>query len=337
MRVFSLFLLVLLFCFPVSVRAQDAPIDFIFPLECTLGTDCVTVNYVDQQPGEGHADYECGRKTYDGHKGVDFAVPNRRDMVRGVNVIAARTGRVLRIRDGEDDAIKTEKQFQAVKASGKECGNGVLIEHENGWKSYYCHLKKGSVLVQPGDAVVEGQAIAQVGQSGFSEFPHLHFSVLDKNGRYIDPFTGLRQQTACNMEQASLWRTPMKYVPFTLFDAGFAAVIPDFTALQQGEYKKPDFIVKDSDALIYWVAFYHAVQGDQVTMTITTPTGLLFHKRSFTLEENKKRPSYFYAGKKTDNAPLMSGDYIGRTEFVRKDASGIIVHRHVYEHMIHVK
>ena len=320
---------------PLYAASEDG-IDFIFPVQCTLGTDCFTVNYVDQGAGDSHVDYECGRKTYDAHKGTDFAVPNRKDLQRGVNVLAARAGKVLRVRNGESDRFKSEDEFEAIKTAGKECGNGVLVEHESGWQSLYCHLKEDSIIVKPGQSVEEGEKLAQIGQSGFSEFPHLHFSVL-KDGLYLDPFTGLVKESGCGFEQNSLWRTPIAYEPFTLFDQGFAVTPPDFKAVQRGLYDRPDFIALDAPSLVYWNAFYQAVEGDEVTMTITDPQGHLFHQRHFVLERNKKRPSYYYAGLKTRSRPLMVGDYIGRTQFVRKDQSGQVVAQNIYETMIHVK
>ena len=42
------------------------------------------------------------------------------------------------------------------------------------------HLRSGSILVAPGDAVDEGQLLAQVGHSGNSTAPHLHFQLMDR-------------------------------------------------------------------------------------------------------------------------------------------------------------
>ncbi len=42
------------------------------------------------------------------------------------------------------------------------------------------HAKKGSILVSPGDFVQEEQKIAEVGHSGNSTAPHLHFQLMDR-------------------------------------------------------------------------------------------------------------------------------------------------------------
>jgi murein DD-endopeptidase MepM/ murein hydrolase activator NlpD len=57
-------------------------------------------------------------------------------------------------------------------------GNHVVIKH-GGEYSLYAHLKPGSVLVKPEEAVTRGQQIAVVGSSGSSTEPHLHFQVCD--------------------------------------------------------------------------------------------------------------------------------------------------------------
>ena len=58
-------------------------------------------------------------------------------------------------------------------------GNYVILRHAGGEFSQYVHLKQGSVRVKAGDTVRRGQVIGQLGQSGNSTEPHLHFQVTD--------------------------------------------------------------------------------------------------------------------------------------------------------------
>lgn len=58
-------------------------------------------------------------------------------------------------------------------------GNYVVVRHAGGEFSHYGHLKQGSVRVKAGDAVTRGQAIAQLGHTGNSTEPHLHFQLTD--------------------------------------------------------------------------------------------------------------------------------------------------------------
>ena len=56
-------------------------------------------------------------------------------------------------------------------------GNHVIIDHGDGEFSVYAHLKPGSVRVRVGERVAQGSQIGQVGSSGNSTEPHLHFQV----------------------------------------------------------------------------------------------------------------------------------------------------------------
>jgi murein DD-endopeptidase MepM/ murein hydrolase activator NlpD len=63
---------------------------------------------------------------------------------------------------------------------GSSVGNHVTIRHEkDGVVEYstYAHLKTGSVRVKVGDRVVQGQVIAQVGDTGDTPVVHLHFQI----------------------------------------------------------------------------------------------------------------------------------------------------------------
>ena len=78
----------------------------------------------------------------------------------------------------------------AVGSQPGSCGNYVRLDHGGGLVTLYCHLSR--VLVSPGQLVVAGDRIAEVGSSGNSTGPHLHFEVLS-GGRLLDPTAWLRQ------------------------------------------------------------------------------------------------------------------------------------------------
>ena len=158
------------------------------PVNCTLGTECFVQQMPDVDPSSGVLDPLCGVTTYEGHDGWDIRLRSLRDIGQDVPVLAVGNGRVARARDGIDDQIYVDVRDK-TQVADRECGNGVVIEHGNGLSSQYCHLKKGSILSQPGAQVQKGQPIGAIGSSGFAEFPHIHLSVR-RDGKLVEPLTG---------------------------------------------------------------------------------------------------------------------------------------------------
>ncbi len=175
--------ILLLFCgLPATVGAGD----FDLPLDCTLGETCWIMNYPDQQPGPGVTDSACGPRSYDGHKGTDFAIRDLQTMRSGVAVRAIAVGTVLRLRN---TLPEHGLSFLPDQIKGRECGNGVVVRHADGWESQYCHLRQSSVGVKRGDHVARGVALGEVGMSGKTAFPHVHLS-LRRHGQLVDPLNG---------------------------------------------------------------------------------------------------------------------------------------------------
>lgn len=125
------------------------------PLTCTLGQTCWVANYVDVDGTRGVHDFRCKNRSYDGHDGVDFAIRDLAVMSQGVPVVASAEGTVKNVRDGVEDIALTD-QASRERVKGRECGNGVVIDHEGNWQTQYCHMKKGSLLVKAGDRIEAG-------------------------------------------------------------------------------------------------------------------------------------------------------------------------------------
>ena len=169
------------------------------PVTCTVGTDCWVQQYADHDPGKGATDFACGVASYDGHDGTDIRALNTASRI---DVVAAAAGTVKAVRDGvADNLVKTEADRAAV--SKIECGNGVVVAHEDGWETQYCHLRKGSVVVKAGDQVQVGTKLGVIGYSGEAAFPHVHLSVR-KDGKKVDPFSA-DGMTDCKAADKSLW------------------------------------------------------------------------------------------------------------------------------------
>lgn len=58
-------------------------------------------------------------------------------------------------------------------------GNYVVLDIGKGRFALYGHLKPGSVRVKPGQRVKAGDVVGQLGNSGNSDAPHLHFHLTD--------------------------------------------------------------------------------------------------------------------------------------------------------------
>ena len=94
------------------------------------------------------------------HNGIDIAAPP------GTPVYAAREGTVI--------AVGSDTVF----------GNYIEIEHQGGYSSFYGHLNK--FFVELHDQVNSSMIIAEVGSTGRSTGPHLHFEIR-RDGKSKDP------------------------------------------------------------------------------------------------------------------------------------------------------
>lgn len=94
------------------------------------------------------------------HTGLDFAADT------GTGVDSADAGKVI------------------TAGSGGAYGNLVEIRHTDGTKTRYAHLN--DIDVKVGQKVSRGQHIGEVGSTGNSTGPHLHFEVL-QGKKHLDP------------------------------------------------------------------------------------------------------------------------------------------------------
>lgn len=100
----------------------------------------------------------------------------------GQPVRAAGAGTVVATRDGQPDntVIGSENLWRPrpwAEDPMTDAGNFVLIDHGNAEFSLTSHLRAGSVRVGRGDRVRAGDLIGEVGNSGSSRGPHLHYEL----------------------------------------------------------------------------------------------------------------------------------------------------------------
>ena len=68
-------------------------------------------------------------------------------------------------------------------------GNYVILKHSGQYQTLYGHLTR--YLVRRGQRVQQGETIGELGTTGYSTGPHLHFSVFH-NGQPVDPLRFLK-------------------------------------------------------------------------------------------------------------------------------------------------
>ncbi len=141
--------------------------------------------YVTAYRDDGGVDWDCGDLFYDGHRGSDFGGGSFAGMDEGRDITAAATGEVVYTHDGEFDRCTTGDCY-----GGGGFGNHVQIRHASGQQTTYGHMKQFSVAVTVGQIVQCGDFLGQMGSSGYSTGPHLHFAVNDVYGSSADPFEG---------------------------------------------------------------------------------------------------------------------------------------------------
>ncbi|MFV0623288.1 M23 family metallopeptidase [Sphingomonas sp. ac-8] len=98
------------------------------------------------------------------HRGTDFAAPT------GTPIFAAGDATV---------------SFAGPKGAN---GNFVRLRHDNGWETLYLHMNRIAGGIAPGARVLQGTQIGEVGTTGRSTGPHLHYEV-HIDGNPVDPLS----------------------------------------------------------------------------------------------------------------------------------------------------
>ncbi len=302
--------------------AAPPPFELIVPVACTVGTDCFLQHYPDWTTGEGREDYMCGTQTYDGHDGTDIRLKDLHMMAAGVPVVAAAPGIVVGLRDGEDDAIvMTDERRAAVE--GKDCGNGVVIAHGQGWRTQYCHLREGSVNVLENQRVTRGQPLGLVGSSGASEFPHLEF-ILRRGEDVVDPFVGAVPAGGCGQPRDPLWTADaqevLTYERSAVISVGFA---DGPLSLVDAEAPKPPPGLT-APALVAYGHVINIEAGDVLEVTLDGPEGRIADNGGL-LEEPEARRLIFTGRRRAPGVEAWPpGRYVARVTISRDGETAVL-------------
>lgn len=172
-------------------------------------TDCgyyYVSAYVDMNTTSGQIqDWNCGTRTYDGHRGIDIVpwpfIWNKMDN-NLAEVIAAAPGTIIAKVDGNPDRV-----CNGV-GGGSTSNNYITVQHADGSRTLYIHMKTGSLTTKTiGQTVAAGEYLGILGSAGQSTGVHLHFEVRSDGtfANYIDPNFG-----TCNSGIGSSWWSNQK-------------------------------------------------------------------------------------------------------------------------------
>lgn len=275
-----------------TASASDTPPEFslLWPVDCALGDTCWIARYPDKYTDKTATDYTCGFRTQEGHDGTDIAVSDLSALDTSIAVRAAADGVVWRVRDGVKDQILKPGDEDTVSKIG--CGNVVIMQHPGGWQTNYCHLKNGSILVEPGQPITKGKRIGAVGVSGLTEFPHLHFMVrrkIDGTMVSVDPFDGQPLTETCHTEKnddGGLWDTPVAYQKTALMPPLVTERRAERTEIWQ---LQPSSLSANARVLYFQTRGFHVKEGDVWTLQLTAPDGTLFRNRKETQSRSRQR------------------------------------------------
>lgn len=149
---------------------------------------------------------------------------NRAFPAFGAPLLAVADATVVRASDGQRDHLSRnslpalaylmliEGNVRSILGAHRIIGNHVILDLGDRTYAVYAHLQRGSLQVKAGETVRAGQLLGQVGNSGNTTEPHLHFHLMD--GPDPDSARG---------------------VPFTWRGVGVPANGEAFTAGEQGQ------------------------------------------------------------------------------------------------------
>lgn len=291
------------------------------PLTCDPGKTCFVQKFVDVDPGPDFEDYLCGHASDPDHTGTDFRLLNVA-AAAGVVVKAAAPGTVLKTRDGvADKIVASAAEAKAVSSYG--LGNAVIIDHGDGWQTIYGHMRMGSLKVHSGDRVEAGTPLGEIGLSGLTAYPHVHFEVRH-DGKVVDPYTGATASTVCVTDAAkataaTLWAPEVLAATASnetrVLEVGFAGAPVTPEDLESG--LKPEAAASaTSPGLVFYARAMNMREGDQMRFVLEGPQGW-GQEHAMPPLETWKATYVGFAGKKLKQARWPAGRYTGRVEIYR--------------------
>ncbi len=228
-------------------------------------------NYVDENPSGAILDYNCGNRTYDGHKGTDifsWPFPWQKMSLNAVQIVAAAPGTIIGKSDGYSDT--------SCSLCSSCNWNAVYIMQADGSVAWYGHMKVNSQTPKAiGQTVALGEYLGIVGSSGNSTGPHLHFEVYTNNSytQLVDPWAG-----SCNALNGltGWWANQQPYYVSTLNKIMTHTLPPAMPGCKSGEVVNASGNFVDGQT-VYLASYYRDQQnGQQSVHTIYQPDNSIY-------------------------------------------------------------
>jgi len=238
------------------VLPTDLPQTFVWPVAGMPNQDFMINNYVDVDPRLGwQCDYRGGPFTYDGHDALDIAAATFSEQDAGIPIVAAAAGTVVTMSDGHFDREVT---------ANSRLANSVIIDHGNGWRSYYWHLAANSITVQVGETVDQGHLLGLMGSSGYSTGSHLHWATYYKNAK-VETFYA----------PTAYWSSPLPYqgdATPTVMKSGISNYDPT-NEMSEGPSTTHVFPTSQNWSAYYWCVISNPQSSSRFAATLYRPDG----------------------------------------------------------------
>jgi murein DD-endopeptidase MepM/ murein hydrolase activator NlpD len=172
----------------VRVKARPKPKRKPRPKPAPVATPTPTPTPTPAPPTSGSGVFPVRGPYSFGGEGSGFGAGRKGHMHEGQDIVAAQGLPVIA-------PVSGTVAFVDYQAGG--AGNYVVINGDDGRSFFFAHLKTGTTTVTPGLPVRAGTQIGEVGTTGSSTGPHLHFEIWiggwrDRGGHPIDPLPQLK-------------------------------------------------------------------------------------------------------------------------------------------------
>jgi len=283
----------------ICIDTPDA-LNLAWPIEGLDAQQWVISNYVDLDSGTDMEDYMSNTgeqaKTYDGHQGIDISISSFRQMDEGIPVLAAVSGTVEYVIDGYEDRHTSCTDYDA---------NIVGVRHESGHLLHYVHLRTDSSTVQVGDWVEAGDILGEVGSSGCSDGPHLHFEITDPDGSPVEPFL---EDMWCD---PPLYDTPLGVMESWILDG---PLVQYDNPMQDPPEDATDFDV--GDTLLAFVVVGGGLPDDELGVQLSGPDGTTIGPWPVIFEQSYQLSFWYWAYTVESPAGDWTADYLVNGDIV---------------------